>query len=290
VIVNGGNCKWHDVNWVHYVHAAYRRYSRAEGLERLKLQALHQRALSEERAAIPSSRMIIADSDRTRRDVIQLLNAPADRVHTVYYGTDPTLFKPVPGAEKMKRKGELGWSVDQRHVAFIGGVGDRRKGFDRVFDAWKRLCSGNDWKAELVVIGRIDDPDRWSRRTSEAGMSGRIHFLGFRKDVPSILKACDALVSPTRYEAYGLGVHEALCCGLPSIVSAAAGVAERYTDDLRDLLVHDPDDSDEIAQRLVRWNANSSRFQACVLELAHGLRSYTWDDMARDMTTLVERS
>jgi len=36
------------------------------------------------------------------------------------------------------------------------------------------------------------------------------------------------LVSPVRYEAYGLNVQEALCCGVPAIVSACAGVAERY--------------------------------------------------------------
>ncbi|MDK2408772.1 glycosyltransferase [Aphanizomenon sp. PH219] len=54
-----------------------------------------------------------------------------------------------------------------------------------------------------------------------------INFLGFRADVPNLLRAADCLVAPTRYEAYDLGVHEALCCGLPAIVSADAGVDER---------------------------------------------------------------
>ena len=52
-------------------------------------------------------------------------------------------------------------------------------------------------------------------------------------DVPNLLRAADCLVAPTRYEAYGLGVHEALCCGLPGIVSADAGVAERYSPELQ---------------------------------------------------------
>ena len=39
------------------------------------------------------------------------------------------------------------------------------------------------------------------------------------------------MVHPARYEAYGLGVHEAICRGLPAIVSAGAGIAELYPAD-----------------------------------------------------------
>jgi glycosyltransferase involved in cell wall biosynthesis len=86
-------------------------------------------------------------------------------------------------------------------------------------------------------------------------------------------------VSPTRYEAYGLGVHEALCCGLPAIVSADAGVAERYPPDLADLLLPDPDDDADLAGRLRRCRAEMPRER--VRDLSARLRSYTWDDMGR---------
>jgi glycosyltransferase involved in cell wall biosynthesis len=64
----------------------------------------------------------------------------------------------------------------------------------------------------------------------------RVRFLGFRTDVPEIPSALDGLVHP-RYEAAGLSVHEALCRGLPAIVTACAGVAERYPADLRHCLL-----------------------------------------------------
>ena len=67
----------------------------------------------------------------------------------------------------------------------------------------------------------------WRQRAQAAGLGDRMRFLGFRSDVPEILAALDALVHPARYEAYGLSVHEALCRGVPAIVSASAGVAER---------------------------------------------------------------
>ena len=54
--------------------------------------------------------------------------------------------------------------------------------------------------------------------------------------MPTVFAACDLLIHPARYEAYGLAVHEALCRGLPALVSATAGVAERYPEDLGQLL------------------------------------------------------
>ena len=121
-------------------------------------------------------------------------------------------------------------------------------------------------------------------------MSDRMLFLGFRSDVPRVLAALDALVHPARYEAYGLSAHEAICRGLPTLVTASAGVAERYPDGLRELLITDPDDARELAERLLAWRANGARCRASSLQFATALRARTWDAMACDIVTAVERA
>ena len=83
-------------------------------------------------------------------------------------------------------------------------------------------------------------------------------------------------------------MHEALCCGLPAIVSASAGVAERYPADLADLLLADPDDADELADRLRHWRAGREAFAARVRPLSEALRARTWDDMAERFTRTVD--
>jgi glycosyltransferase involved in cell wall biosynthesis len=171
---------------------------------------------------------------------------------------------------------------------FIGALGDRRKGFDTLFAAWQQLCTYPDWDADLVAIGVGAELPLWQRRALEAGISSRIHFLGFRSDVPDLLRAADCLVAPTRYEAYGLGVHEALCCGLPALVSATAGVAERYRPEIRDLLLPDPEDAANLATRLRQWRGNSQQYSKLVNSLSQELRSYTWDDMAQSILKTIE--
>ncbi len=282
VVVNGGNCAFPDVNWVHYIHAAYRPDMPASRLRRLKAWAERPMDLRAERKAVRVARVVVCNSERTRRDAIEKLGVAPERAVTVYYGTDPEQFRPAAPEARAALRTRLGWPDSQPVVLFIGALGDRRKGFDTLFAAWQMLCGETSWDAVLVVVGRGAELPVWEARAAAAGLTDRVRFLGFREDVPDLLRAADALVHPARYEAYGLGVHEALCCGLPAVVSAVAGVAERYPPDVSDLLLTDPESPAELAARLRHWRANRESLAARVRPLSERLRKYSWDDMGRD--------
>jgi glycosyltransferase involved in cell wall biosynthesis len=283
VIVNGGNCVWGDVNWVHYVHAAYRRETSAGVTHRIRLALSSRMARTAERRALNRARIVITNSNRTREDLACRLGVPRSKAHTIYYGTDRELFRPASPDERAAIRRGLGWNQETPTVAFIGAIGDRRKGFDTLFDAWKILCSDFRWDAELVVVGTGAEAPVWKERTDQSGMAQRIHFLGFRSDVPALLRASDLLVSAVRYEAYGLNVHEALCCGIPAIVSAGAGVAERYPSELRDLLLDDPEDVTGLVSKMRSWRSQLDLWKRRVIPFSCKLRQYTWDDMAREI-------
>jgi glycosyltransferase involved in cell wall biosynthesis len=288
VVVNGGNCLWGDVNWVHYVHATFRAPRAGGALRVLKNECAHKTFLAYERAALKQARVIIVNSELTRRDVIEHLGVNAERVHTVYYGIDAEKFRPPTEDERREARQALGWASDKPVVAFIGALGDRRKGLDKVFAAWQALCADPKWDADLAVIGRGAELPAWKSRAAQAGLESRIHFLGFREDVPMILAACDALVAPTRYEAYGQGVHEALCCGLPALVTKTAGVAERYPAELQDLLIPDPENVDELVSLLRSWREHMEEYRLAVASLSQKLRAISWKDMAEQVVRIIE--
>ena len=48
VVVNGGNCDWPDVNWVHYVHAAYDRTLEGGAIRRARMRLAHRRSVRDE--------------------------------------------------------------------------------------------------------------------------------------------------------------------------------------------------------------------------------------------------
>lgn len=285
-VVNGGNCRLPGANWVHYLHAAY---APDTVHRRAKARLARRLDLARERAALREARVIICNSRRTRNDVAERLGVPNNRLEVIYYGSDPSLYAQAGVDERRSARRAIGGG-DRPLVGFVGALGDRRKGFDTLFAAWQDLCARRDWDADLVVIGGGVELPRWQAKARSAGLDRRMIFLGFRTDVPAILAALDLLVHPARYEAYGLSVHEAICRGVPAIVSASAGVAEKYTPALGDLLLQDPNNPGELVDRFRAWRQNAEGYRTRVATLAMELRARTWDHMAAQMVSCIERS
>jgi glycosyltransferase involved in cell wall biosynthesis len=128
----------------------------------------------------------------------------------------------------------------------------------------------------------------WQARIAAAGLAGRVRLLGFTDRVFDLLAAADLLVSPVRYEPYGLNVQEAIGRGVPALVSARAGVVERYPQTLTDMILPDPDDWSDLAARLLRWRADVAGWRERFRPLAESLRAQTWERMAEQIVDLAE--
>jgi glycosyltransferase involved in cell wall biosynthesis len=288
VVVNGGNCPVPDINWVHYVHAAFAPMtSHALWLRRIKNRYHHACCVRDEQVAFKVARLMIANSHLTARHLIETAAVNPDRIRVVYYGSDPERFSRITASERNSMREKLGWT-DRPVIVFIGALGDRRKGFDVLYDAWKRICTEPSWDVDLAVIGRGAEFALWQDRARSDGIAPRIHFLGFRDDVPKVLAACDAMVHPVRYEAYGLGVHEAVCRGLPVLVSRDAGVSERFDGLMDDLLLPNPVTADELADRLKYWRTHLESWPNRMAELSNRFRTHTWDTMSAEIVAAAE--
>jgi glycosyltransferase involved in cell wall biosynthesis len=285
VVANGGNVDAGDVSWVHYVHAAYKP-SAAGALNAAITATKHRWYVAAERRALTGARLIICNSARTVNDVVDGVGIDPKRVGRVYYGIDPVRFRPTH--DSASAKAALGLDVLRPVVLFVGALGDRRKGFDTLFSAWCDLCRVPEWDAHLLVAGSGAELGAWQARAARRGdVAKRMTFLGYRTDMPALMAAADLMVHPARYEAYGLGVHEALCCGVPAVVSASAGVAERFPHDLRPLLLQDVESVSELTSRLRTWRDEQDRFRDRAVAFSAALGARTWDDMARDIVAMA---
>lgn len=287
VIVNGGNCRFGDINWVHHVHALDPIDDSGNVARRFKNALAKRMWRREERERVPLARLVITTCQRSRDDIIQTLRVPADKIHVVYLGVDPTIFHPIEESERNSIRAQFGWP-DVPHVAFIGAMGDRRKGFDVLYRAWQRLCADSSWDARLLVIGRGTDAKYWRDRARNDRLDSRIVSIDFVPNLAQTLACCDAHVLPSRYEGYSMVTHEAFCCGVPALVSRSAGIAERYPDTLQELLIDDPADDREVERRLRHWHANRDRFRTEAESFGARLREYTWADMAAQMMALID--
>ncbi len=106
----------------------------------------------------------------------------------------------------------------------IGAVGRLHpsKGMDVLISAFRAVAPTD---AALVIVG--EGPQRAALERLVGG-DRRIHFTGYRSDVPRLLHDLDLFVSPSREESFGLAILEAMFAGLPIISSATEGPREVF--------------------------------------------------------------
>jgi glycosyltransferase involved in cell wall biosynthesis len=289
VVVNGGNCDWPDINWAHCVHHGWERSDESSPVWfKLKNRFSRWQACRQERFALGRAKVVIANSDRTRHDLVNLLGIAPDRIHVVYPGAAPD-FTPPNSDQRATARAWFGKCEQQALVAFVGALGyDTNKGFDVLFSAWRKLCARPDWDGDLIVAGGGRALDFWRQQIGQARLDGRITLLGFTDRVPELLAASDLLVSPVRYEAYGLNVQEAICCSIPAMVTRGAGVAERYPADLQELLIDDPEDAEALADKLYRWRTVSTCWKQRIAFFSQALRGHSLEEMARQIVSVAQ--
>jgi glycosyltransferase involved in cell wall biosynthesis len=289
VVVNGGNCVWPGINWAHYVHRAWAGPKQGPLAYRLKDAVAANHARRTEKAAFERARLIISNSKRTTGELVKYFGVDPNRVHTVYLGSDPA-WGPISPEERAASRKSLEIAEERSLAVFVGGLGyDDRKGFDVLFQAWKMLCARPDWDVDLMVAGTGPAGPAWQAKVRQAGLENRVRLLGFTEQVKSVLAAADLLVSPVRYESYGLNVQEAICRGVPAMVSASAGVAEQYDAAFRPMLIPNPEDAGDLVERLLAWRANQEQWRTRFQPFGDRLRSRSWRDTAADIVSIVEK-
>jgi len=123
---------------------------------------------------------------------------------------------------------ELGIPMDARVVLQVGPA-NRTKGWDRTLAALGALPAELAARTHFVhvgaggarALGGSPDPSRAGKPSALGG----VHALGVRDDVPALMAAADLLVHPSRSEAAGKVLVEALAAGLAVLTTAESGYA-----------------------------------------------------------------
>jgi UDP-glucose:(heptosyl)LPS alpha-1,3-glucosyltransferase len=198
-----------------------RRYAGA-ALRLRRLSPRHAALLALERRALGGrTRVVECRSEMVRAQLLRRYGLPPERCVCLPGGVDLAAFHPARReAEGAALRRALGAGAGP--VWLFAGSGFARKGLDV---ALRALAAGPPREAQLWIAG-ADPPGPWRRLARALGVGGRARFLGFRRDLPALFAAADALLLPTRYDAFANVCLEAAAAGLPVATSRANGAAE----------------------------------------------------------------
>jgi glycosyltransferase involved in cell wall biosynthesis len=110
----------------------------------------------------------------------------------------------------------------------VGRVDFHQKGHDCAVRLAVRLRDAGV-RAHWAVIGDGPDLGRLERLVQQAGLLPDFHFIGWRLDLPDLLRALDVLAMPSRFEGLPLTAVEAMGAHIPVVAFAVDGLAELLT-------------------------------------------------------------
>jgi glycosyltransferase involved in cell wall biosynthesis len=203
-------------------------------------------------AAARGAVLILTDSDASRRDIVQHLHVPEDRVRTIYLAADPKFtahLDPIDYAAVRKN-----YDLPEDYVLYLGGF-DARKNIETALQVytWAQDVLGESYP--LVIAGEL--PDRHDAFfqdpriiAKEIEVESVVRFTGLvaEEDKVALYQHARAFLYPSLYEGFGLPALEALACSVPVVGSNASSVPEIVGD--AGILV-DPKDARAMAGALI---------------------------------------
>ena len=219
-----------------------------------------------------SARWVIAISEATRRDVVELLGFPEERTTVVHHGL-PVHFASAPAAaqDAVRQKYELG---ENPVLLFVGAVAER-KNVVRLVDAFAHLAH-DVLGVRLVLAGSPGiGYDRLIDRIRATGLSGSITVTGHapQGDVEALMATARGLVLPSLDEGFGFPALEAMSVGTPVIASTAGSLPEVVGD--AGLLVS-PIDADAIAAAMHRLITDDGLRETLSRRSKERAATFTW--------------
>lgn len=222
------------------------------------------------RVACREAERVIAISQRTKEDVMELGGVSADRIDVIYQSCSPRFAETV--SQEQMETVRCRYGLSERFILSVGSI-EERKNILLAVEALHHLPQN----VYLVAVGRQTGYSRKVLKIAEErGLAGRVHFLHGvpDADLQALYQMAEVFVYPSRYEGFGIPIIEAIHSGLPVVAATGSCLEEAGGPDC---LYVDPDDAEALAaavsqllrgaegreQRIQRSREYVRRFEGC---------------------------
>jgi len=188
----------------------------------LKIDPFHRHIIAtEKKMAEDKNLTFIANSPLVKSELMDWYNVPEQQITVIENGINTQEFLPSTPLAKMTAISNLKISNTRPLVLFVGS-GFERKGAFHLVNAMALLPN-----FQAMIVGHDKQLKKLKRLVEALNLEDRVHIVGPQYDVKPYLQAADIFCLPSIYDSLPNALLEALCSGLPVVISDGIGIADK---------------------------------------------------------------
>ncbi len=238
--------------------------------------------------ATVKAKKVITVSENTKRDLIEKLNVPEEKIEVIYNGVsddftlieDPKIFQKTLNKYKIKKE-----------FLLYTGVWRYHKNLPRLIEAFAIFRQKKNIDISLVLTGRPDpEYPETKDKVKELNLIDDVIFTGLinEEELVHLYNAANIYVFPSLYEGFGLPPLEAMKCGTPVVASNTSSIPEICGQE--NAIFFDPYNICDIAEKIEKVYTDAN-LQAKLIEKGMARAShFTWQITGQKIYNAIIKS
>jgi glycosyltransferase involved in cell wall biosynthesis len=233
--------------------------------------------------ALRKAARIITVSHHSKRDIVNLLDIPEDRVRVIHSGVDP-FFKPLDAERTRKGLGSLGL---QSGYIFMLGASSPRKNIECAVKAFIELKKQGFSPKLVMTCGNAAFAEKLRNLLAAPSLLGEVAFLPHvsQEDLRVLYNGALCFIYPSLYEGFGFPILEAMACGTTVVTSNTSSMPEVAGEAA---LLVDPTEPKSLAEALAQIAQSPALVSDLRLKGLSRVQDFRWANAARETLAVYD--
>jgi len=218
---------------------------------------------------------IVAISNNTKNDIVELFNIPEKKIKVVYSGVD-SKYRILDSSSKELFQTKNKYKLPDKYILSLGTI-EPRKNIDSLIKSFDQFIERTGSDYFLIIAGGVGWKYKNVLKTyNKTKHKDRIKFLGFidEEDKNAIYNLSSLFVFPSYYEGFGFPPLEALKTGTPVLSSANSSMLEILGDSAYFV---DPYDICDISKGIENLLSSTELRDRLLIKSEQNLERFSWD-------------
>jgi len=254
-------------------------------LTRLKIKEILPRWIVEHflsivRPAVSRSDKIIAISESTKKDLVEIFNIPPEKIKVIYYGISQN-FHPIDDKEKIEEILKK-YNISKPYLLCVATSLGKNKNLETLIRSFKVLKDKYKVNHKLVIAGRkSEEYEVLYKLACDLKVEEDVIFTDYvpEDDLVYVYNGTELFVFLSLYEGFGLPPLEAMSCGLPVIVANTSSLPEVVGD--AGILV-EPYNLEQISESIYKVISDKTLKNNLIQKSLERSKKFSWKKCAEE--------